>query len=445
MKKLLLLSLILAFTASLNAQTSDKKWGVGGGFGAYGTLENGQIGVMPELYLSRFLSPRFDLMLKGDIGVFRTNLKSNLDLVNPFLNLRLKLSDEAKNLRPYLFAGPGFLADNGVTGLNFDLGLGAKYYFNDHAALYMEAGYLRGLESTTYDNITGRENIWKVTAGVELDFGKAKDADMDGVSDKKDKCPDTPAGVVVDANGCPLDTDGDGVADYIDECPTVAGLSSLKGCPDADSDGVADKKDKCPDTPKGWKVDVNGCPLDQDKDGIADAIDKCTDTPVGIDVDKNGCPVDTDNDGVADYLDECPTVAGPKENKGCPVIEEAVEEMISAPDMLVEPVYFGYDKANYLSGEKAKIDKLVKILKADDKLKVNLTGNADSKGTAEYNMALTEKRIDSVVKTIQSGGIPENRISKEKALGETKPAATNETPEGRALNRRVTFEVIKTK
>jgi OOP family OmpA-OmpF porin len=113
--------------------------------------------------------------------------------------------------------------------------------------------------------------------------------------------------------------------------------------------------------------------------------------------------------------------------------------------MQVEPVYFGYDKANYMSGEKKKIDQLVKILKADDKLKVNLTGNADSKGTAEYNMALTEKRIDSVVKTIQSGGIPENRISKEKALGETKPAATNETPEGRALNRRVTFEVIKTK
>jgi outer membrane protein OmpA-like peptidoglycan-associated protein len=49
------------------------------------------------------------------------------------------------------------------------------------------------------------------------------------------------------------------------------------------------------------------------------------------------------------------------------------------------------------------------------------------------------------VKTIQSGGIPEERISKEKALGETKPAATNDTEEGRALNRRVTFEVIKTK
>jgi hypothetical protein len=80
---------------------------------------------------------------------------------------------------------------------------------------------------------------------------------MDGVSDNKDKCPDTPSGVAVDANGCPVDSDGDGVADYNDDCPTVAGLTSLKGCPDADSDGVADKNDKCPDTPKGWKVDAH--------------------------------------------------------------------------------------------------------------------------------------------------------------------------------------------
>ena len=444
MRNLLLLLLVIAFTFSVNAQTVDKKWGLGVGIGGYGTLNNGGIGFMPELYLSRYLSPRLDIMLKGDMGLFNSNLKNNLDLVNPFLNLRLKLSDENKNLRPYLFAGPGYLADNGVSAVNFDLGLGAKYYMSQNTAFYMEAGYIHGLESTTYKGITGRESFWKATVGVEFDFGKTKDSDMDGVSDNKDKCPDTPAGVAVDKNGCPIDTDGDGVADYLDDCPTVAGLTSLKGCPDADGDGVADKNDNCPDTSKGWKVDVKGCPLDQDKDGVADAIDKCPDTPDGIDIDKDGCPVDTDGDGVADYLDKCPTVAGTKENNGCPVIEEAATET-SSPEMTVEPVYFDYDKSNYISREKKKIDKLVKILKANNNLKVNLTGNADSKGTAEYNMILTEKRIDSVVKTIKSDGIPESRISKEKALGETKPVATNDTDEGRALNRRVTFEIIKAK
>jgi len=442
MKKLLLLSLILAFTASLNAQTIDKKWGLGVGIGGYGTLNNGGVGFMPELYLSRYLSPRLDLMFKGDMGLFNSNRINNLDLVNPFLNLRLKLSDESKNLRPYLFAGPGYLWDNSVSAVNFDLGLGTKFYMTQNTAFYLEAGYIRGLESTTYDGITERENFWKATLGLEFDFGKTKDSDMDGVSDNKDKCPDTPAGVAVDANGCPLDTDGDGVADYLDDCPTIAGLTSLKGCPDTDGDGVADKDDKCPDTPKGVKVDATGCPLDQDKDGVHDGIDKCPDTPAGVVVDQNGCPVDTDGDGVPDYLDECPTVAGPKDNKGCPVIEKAAEV---SPEMTIEPVYFEYDKSNILQVEKAKIEKLVKLLKSNNDYNVDLTGNADSKGTEEYNMKLSERRINSVVKAITSSGVKTVRISKQKPLGETKPAATNDTEEGRALNRRVTFEVISTK
>ena len=59
-----------------------------------------------------------------------------------------------------------------------------------------------------------------------------KDSDNDGVTDDKDLCPDTPAGVVVDENGCPLDTDKDGVYDYMD---------------------------KCPGTPLGAKVNAQGC------------------------------------------------------------------------------------------------------------------------------------------------------------------------------------------
>jgi hypothetical protein len=216
MKKLLLLSLLLAFTASIHAQTVDKKWGFGAAVGAYGTLNNANVGFMPELYLSRYLSPRLDLMLKGDVGLFNSDLNNNLDLVNPFLNLRYKLSGETKKLRPYLFAGPGFLADNGTSGLNFDLGAGAKYYIKQATALYFEAGYIHGIESIA-KGITGRENLWKATAGLEFDFGKTQDSDMDGVSDKKDKCPNTPTGVAVDVNGCPIDTDGDGVADYIDD------------------------------------------------------------------------------------------------------------------------------------------------------------------------------------------------------------------------------------
>ncbi len=440
MKKIVLLFLILAFTANLNAQTSDKKWGIGAGLGAYGSLNNGGIGFMPELYLSRYLSPKLDLMLKGDMGLFNSKLTNDLDLANAFLNLRYKLSGESKKFRPYLFAGPGILADNSESGLNFDLGLGGKYYFKPSTAFYFDAGYVNGIE-TTRATKTVRDNIWKATVGMEFDFGKAKDSDMDGVADSKDKCPNTPTGVAVDAKGCPIDTDGDGIADYLDDCPTVPGLTSLKGCPDTDKDGIADKDDKCPDVP--GIVSLKGCP-DSDGDGVADNDDKCPNTPKGQKVDAKGCPLDQDNDGVADAEDNCPTVAGPKENKGCPKKELTAEE-IKAQEMKVEPVYFGSNKANFTNAEKVKIDKLVSLLKENSNYNVNVSGHADSKGADNLNMILSQNRLNSVVNAIKSGGIKKNRIASQKAMGETQPSATNDTEEGRELNRRVEFELIKTK
>ncbi len=75
---------------------------------------------------------------------------------------------------------------------------------------------------------------------------------------------------------------------------------------DADKDGVVDRKDKCPDTPLGVKVDKKGCPIDSDGDGVPDYLDKCPNTPPEAygSIDKDGCPLDTDSDGVADYLED---------------------------------------------------------------------------------------------------------------------------------------------
>jgi len=69
------------------------------------------------------------------------------------------------------------------------------------------------------------------------------DADGDGVKDKRDKCANTPKGVAVSADGCPLDGDKDGVPDYQDKCPRYAGTTAMFGCPDKDKDGVADNVD----------------------------------------------------------------------------------------------------------------------------------------------------------------------------------------------------------
>jgi len=68
---------------------------------------------------------------------------------------------------------------------------------------------------------------------------------------------------------------------------------------DSDGDGVPDRLDKCPDTPKGVAVDADGCPPDSDGDGVPDYLDKCPNTPTGVQVDADGCPLDSDGDGVA--------------------------------------------------------------------------------------------------------------------------------------------------
>src|SRR6187402_308625 len=112
-------------------------------------------------------------------------------------------------------------------------------------------------------------------AVVLSDGLKYADSDNDGVSDKKDKCPSTPPGVLVDKTGCPLDKDLDGVADYLDQCPDTVGLGTSDGYPDTDKDGVADSKDRCPDV--AGLIDLKGC-QDVDKDGVVDIDDKCENT-----------------------------------------------------------------------------------------------------------------------------------------------------------------------
>ncbi|MFA6057140.1 MAG: hypothetical protein WC756_02990 [Taibaiella sp.] len=78
------------------------------------------------------------------------------------------------------------------------------------------------------------------------------DADGDGVTDQFDKCPDTPAGVKVDATGCPLDTDGDGVPDYKDKQ-----LITPTECQPVDADGVG----KCPCPGPECGLTAAGCNL----------------------------------------------------------------------------------------------------------------------------------------------------------------------------------------
>lgn len=66
--------------------------------------------------------------------------------------------------------------------------------------------------------------------GAPCKVDKPVDTDGDGVVDSKDKCPGTPPGRKVNADGCELDSDGDGIVDGADACPTVY-AKTADGCP----------------------------------------------------------------------------------------------------------------------------------------------------------------------------------------------------------------------
>jgi len=266
---------------------------------------------------------------------------------------------------------------------------------------------------------------------------KPVDSDGDGVTDDKDRCPNTPKGAKVNADGCELDGDGDGVVDRLDQCPTTpAGRKvDAKGCElDSDGDGVVDALDKCPGTPAGAKVNADGCELDGDGDGVVDRLDQCPTTPAGRKVDAKGCELDSDGDGVVDGLDQCPnTPAGDKvDAKGC-----------SLPKVIVlHGVNFDNDKDALRPEATAILEEVVATLKANPGVKVEIGGHTDSRNSDWYNLGLGERRAKAVMNYLTGKGIDAGRLST-KSYGESQPIADNETEEGRMKNRRVELHIIK--
>ncbi|HUP92501.1 MAG TPA: OmpA family protein [Solimonas sp.] len=223
---------------------------------------------------------------------------------------------------------------------------------------------------------------------------------------------------------------------------------------DSDNDGVLDEQDKCPGTPAGAQVNAEGCEADADGDGVPDRIDQCPDTPAGQTVNDVGCPMDSDGDGVPDAQDECPhSPAGAKVlANGCALVGdcrtprpgEQVDENGCAVEkkFILRGVKFEFDSDRLTPAAMEILNDVAGTLQAYPDIKVELQGHTDNIGTDAYNQGLSERRANSVKTYLAGHNVDAARMSPT-GYGESQPIESNDTETGREENRRVELKVLE--
>lgn len=231
-----------------------------------------------------------------------------------------------------------------------------------------------------------------------------------------------------DADYCAdLDNDADGIPDTRDQCENDAedldGFADEDGCPDLDddADGIRDTEDRCRESAEdrdGFE-DADGCPdLDNDLDKVLDRFDSCPMEPEDID----------------DYedLDGCPE-PGPR---------RATVTVSDSRILISERIYFDFDRDTIRPVSKPLLDQVASVVRRlPGKPKVRVEGYTDNAGEEAYNKDLSYRRARAVVEYLVGKGVARARMSYV-GYGSQTPVAPNDSPDGRALNRRVEFTIL---
>jgi len=320
------------------------------------------------------------------------------------------------------------------------------------------------------------------------------DSDGDGVPDDMDKCPGTPAGTPVNADGCELDSDGDGVVDSKDRCPGTPRGTKVDqfGCPidgDADGDGVKDSKDQCPGTPAGAKVNEVGCEIgeiilrgvvfDTGKavitpqsalilDSVATGAAGRPGTKVEIrghtdDVGSEALNMDLSRrraEAVKAYLvgkgartEDLTTVGlgemqhiapndsseDREQNRRVTLQFLEVSRLPPGEELTLRGVTFRTGSAALTPADRLIIDSVVGYVQSRPTYAIEVQGYTDDRGNEEANQTLSAARAKAVADYLIAKGVDAGRVTAA-GYGETKPIAANGTEAGRSQNRRVTLK-----
>lgn len=105
-------------------------------------------------------------------------------------------------------------------------------------------------------------------------------------------------------------------------------------------------------------------------------------------------------------------------------------------------IYFEFDKDELMPRSFVELNKLLKIMRENPKLVIEIVGHTDSLGNDDYNLELSHRRAKSVLNFLLEQKISRSRL-RSHGEGESRPIASNDTDEGRAQNRRVEFIVVR--
>ncbi|MFK8029058.1 MAG: OmpA family protein [Gammaproteobacteria bacterium] len=330
---------------------------------------------------------------------------------------------------------------------------------------------------------------------------KVLDSDGDGVINSMDQCPNTLRGIAVNSRGCKLavDSDNDGVMDASDQCPTTPAGERVNsvGCPivvisdarDCDlravrfaykSDYLTVESDArlreaaiCLNRSPGVMVEVAGhtdpigglgynvgLSAQRSKQVVEflvqNGVDRSRLQPVAYGevrpIDDNstdrgravnrrvelhlidGGISDSDYDAIPDGVDRCANTAANAvvDASGCDVSTE-----IRLPS-----IRFGYKSDSLTEQSVRDLDLIAAMLAGRSDLTVEVGGHTDNVGGADYNRGLSKQRADQVVEHLVNRGVARDRLQS-RGYGQSKPAQSNSTAEGRAANRRVTMNFIR--
>ena len=186
------------------------------------------------------------------------------------------------------------------------------------------------------------------------------------------------------------------------------------------------------------QADESGYVL-QNSSVVTDSSKQCVRTaatnPKSVPAECNGVPktVASDNEPSSDEnFDGCA-------NLQCSPSISTAEQNQGNNDLISAEIQFMFDRSDLTSQATRKLDSFVSAIRQRVSNIISVFGHTDSLGTDPYNDGLSERRANEVRDYLLNSGIPGRDISVE-GMGERSPIANNDTPNGRAKNRRVVIE-----